>query len=171
MLAGTATVAALFVLFPFVLVAAATPIHMDKLSGLELNATLVPVSSSLATSATAEPNGVLLQWRATKPRPGRIFYRVYRTPPSAGLTCDPAGACAPAPTDVWCRQLTSAPDKCTYSPGAQQLGTTRQGAWLDRPPPGTWIYRIGLAANWVNDPTQGDVYVLGPPAQITVPNP
>lgn len=167
---GAATAAVVvFVLFPFALVAAAKPIHMNDLSALQLSATLVPVSTTVTTSATLEPNGVLLEWRAPHPRPGRVFYRVFRAAPTAGLTCNPAGACAPAPTDTWCRQSTNAPDRCTYAPGVETLGTTRQAAWLDRPPPGTWIYRVGLSANWLDDPSQGDVYVLGPPAAITVP--
>jgi hypothetical protein len=169
-IATVATAAVLFVLFPFTLIAAAKPIHLSRLSSVELGATLVPVPGNFATAATPEPNGVLLQWRPMTSKFGRTFYRVFRAPPSAGLICNPSGSCSPAPLDVQCRQSTRAPDRCTYPLSAiQTLGSTRESAWLDRPPVGTWIYRIGVAANWLDDPSQGDVYVLGPPVQITVP--
>lgn len=168
-LATVGIAVAIFFVFPVALVAAATPIHHGNEKALEIAATLVPVSNTLLTSATLEPNGVLLQWRTPSPRSGRVFFRVFRTPSTGGLECTPHGDCGPAPTDTWCRDHTNAPDRCTYSPSAQTIGETRQGAWLDRPAPGHWTYRIGLAANWLDDPSQGDVYVLSPPATIDVP--
>ena len=33
----------------------------------------------------------------------------------------------------------------------------------------TLSYRIGLAANWLNDTRLGDVYVVSPPVAVTVP--
>ena len=32
--------------------------------------------------------------------------------------------------------------------------------------PGDWTYRVGVSANWLNDPTLGDVYVLSGPAAV-----
>ena len=37
------------------------------------------------------------------------------------------------------------------------------------PPPGVWTYRVGMAANWLDDPTLGDVLMLSAPATVTVP--
>jgi hypothetical protein len=50
-----------------------------------------------------------------------------------------------------------------------EVGLSRRGAASDRPPPGTWVYRIGVAANWLNDPAQGDVYVASKPVVVRVP--
>ena len=33
------------------------------------------------------------------------------------------------------------------------------------PVPGRHPYRVGVAANYLDDPTQGDVFVLSPPVQ------
>ena len=38
----------------------------------------------------------------------------------------------------------------------------------DHPPPGDWTYRIGLAANWLNDPTRGDVLLISEPVRVDV---
>jgi hypothetical protein len=40
---------------------------------------------------------------------------------------------------------------------------------VDHPGRGTWTYRVGVAANWLNDPSLGDVYVVSPPVRVTVP--
>jgi hypothetical protein len=29
------------------------------------------------------------------------------------------------------------------------------------------VYRVGVAANWLNDPALGDVYVISPPVSAT----
>lgn len=156
-LGALGALAVVFFLFPLALIAAASPVHQSDLAAIQFEATLVPVSKSLTTSTTLEPNGVLLQWPATRTTSGATFYRVFRTGASTTVS------------DAACRVVPNAPDSCILQPSAQSIGATRQEAWLDRPPPGTWAYRIGLSANWLNDETQGDVYVFGPVAQITVP--
>ena len=50
-----------------------------------------------------------------------------------------------------------------------ELRTTRRSAAVDRPGPGTWTYRVGAAANWVDDPEMGDVFLLSNPVTVTVP--
>ena len=140
--------------FPLAVIAAAKPVREPNLSAIQFNATLVPIVKQLQTTATLEPNGVLLQWPASKPTPGNVFYRVLRTGPDA--------------TDEECRKVSRAPDSCIDAV-TSELGTTRAGAWLDRPPPGRWTYRVGLSANWLNDPSQGDVYAFGPHVVIDVP--
>jgi len=47
------------------------------------------------------------------------------------------------------------------------LGTTRARTIVDKPPRGPWVYRIGLAANWIDDTAGGDVLVLSAPAQLS----
>ena len=48
------------------------------------------------------------------------------------------------------------------------LAATRGREYVDHPPPGRWTYRVGLTANWLNDPTLGDVLLLSTPARVTV---
>ena len=52
---------------------------------------------------------------------------------------------------------------------APQLLTTRLTAATDRPGTGTWTYRVGAAANWVDDPELGDVFLLSNPVTVSVP--
>jgi hypothetical protein len=49
------------------------------------------------------------------------------------------------------------------------VGSSRTTTLDDRPGPGTWTYRIGVAANWLDDPKLGDVYVVSAPVHVTVP--
>jgi hypothetical protein len=43
------------------------------------------------------------------------------------------------------------------------LATTRDRAYVDSSPEPGVTYRVGVAANWLDDPEQGDVFVLSPP--------
>jgi hypothetical protein len=49
------------------------------------------------------------------------------------------------------------------------LGAHYGGSWVDKPGRGTWVYRLGLAANWLNSPLYGDVYSFGPPVAVRMP--
>jgi hypothetical protein len=48
------------------------------------------------------------------------------------------------------------------------LAATREPEFVDHPGRGTWTYRIGVAANWLNDEHYGDVYIVSPPVTVTV---
>jgi len=171
---GATAACALLVVFPATLIAAASPVHQPTISALQVNATLVPVSAKLDLRATRETNGVLLSWNLERPSSSSVFYRMYRTPTSGSSNCVVIGhglpdKCGPGENDLVCRVGSSAPDNCLLSGNAQSLGTTRQGAWLDRPESGTWVYRVGLSANWLNDPQFGDVYVFSRPVTVSIP--
>ena len=47
----------------------------------------------------------------------------------------------------------------------QRIKATKGSSWVDHPPPGRWTYRVGLAANWLNDPTRGDVLLISEPVR------
>jgi hypothetical protein len=49
-----------------------------------------------------------------------------------------------------------------------EVGSSRATTFDDRPGRGTWTYRVGVAANWLNDPKLGDIYVLSRPVIVTV---
>jgi hypothetical protein len=48
-----------------------------------------------------------------------------------------------------------------------EVGVTRRTSFVDRPPGGDWIYRVAVAANWLDDTTQGDVYLVGDAVAVT----
>jgi hypothetical protein len=106
----------------------------------------VPVNVDLGVHAAVRGKQVLLDWHGNGG-----FYRVWRGRPAGGdgFTCDPA------------------------SPGARQclvslpeVGVTHDSHFSDRPPPGRWVYRVAVAANWLNDPQYGDVYLVSLPIAV-----
>ena len=73
---------------------------------------------------------------------GEVFYRVYRAPADAADTvCEGAGV-----------------PQCELE--MTLLGTTREGRWRDGSPPPGSTYRIGRAANWLDDTEGGDVFQI-----------
>src|SRR5262249_12779131 len=114
--------------------------------------TLIPVSGTVHVSQSG--GAVRLSWHGLKPSTARTFYHVLRSDqPNGSLVC--AG------------RRDNAADNCILY--ADSITTTRATTFLDRPSPGTWTYRIGVAANWLNDPKLGDTYVVTKPAAVTVP--
>jgi hypothetical protein len=163
---GLAAALAIFVLFPTALIAAAKPSRLPDIKAIRIGATLVPVAPSLDLRATGEPNGVLLAWKGGQPAAGKVFFHVFRSP-----LCTPTAAqpdvCISRPIDLVCAGVpASAPNDCTLA--SESRGTTRKGAWLDRPGPGKWVYRVGVAANWLDDPQFGDVQELSDPVTVAV---
>jgi len=110
----------------------------------------VPVNVDLGLTAQVRPSGrIALRWRGAYPAGGPVFYRVWRGPASSGdgVTCPPtleARACIVA---------------------LPEIAVTRRDAYVDNPGKGTWVYRIAVAANWLDDPGYGDIYLVGRPVR------
>ena len=89
--------------------------------------------------------GNVLTWNDTTSR-ARTFYKVYRASAAfPDLVCEPRGV-----------------DRCELR--AETLVTTREQRYVDPAPPPDATYRIGVAANWLDDEEEGDVFALSPPA-------
>jgi hypothetical protein len=89
----------------------------------------------------------VLTWTDSTSR-ARTFYRVYRASASKGfseMVCEPRGV-----------------DRCDLR--METLTTTRDHRYVDPSPPPDAIYRIGVAANWLDDESRGDVFAISPPA-------
>ncbi len=89
----------------------------------------------------------VLHWTDSTTR-ARTFYRVYRASLSRGfseMVCETRGG-----------------DRCDLR--AETLVTTRRHTYIDRDPPPDAIYRIGVAANWLDETDRGDVFAISPPA-------
>ncbi|MGZ4414942.1 MAG: hypothetical protein ACXVRZ_11320, partial [Gaiellaceae bacterium] len=63
--------------------------------------------------------------------------------------------------------LRNSSDNCQLY--VDEAGTVRAPSFDDRPGSGSWSYRIGIAANWLNDPSLGDIYTVSPPVTVTIP--
>jgi hypothetical protein len=151
----TVTVAAAFFVFavlPLGVLAAVPRLH-DQ-GGLAVRApdTLIPVTGTVQASVA---NGTVhLTWKGLKPGTARAFYHVLRR--------------SLATTDVNCGgRINNSADNCILY--TESIATTRATSFVDRPGPGRWIYRVGVAANWLNDPTLGDLYVVTQPAELELP--
>jgi hypothetical protein len=80
-------------------------------------------------------------------RRANTFYRVYRATHSGGfpdMVCEYRGV-----------------DRCELR--SETLVTTRDRRFVDPNPPPDAVYRIGVAANWLDETDRGDVFVLSPP--------
>jgi hypothetical protein len=102
--------------------------------------------------ATSHGNLIALDWDAPRASGANIFYRLYRSPSAS---------------DHSCFEPTRGVGFCEVA--SPELRTTRRNFAVDRPGPGTWTYRVGAGANWVDDPQMGDVFLLSNPVTVTVP--
>jgi hypothetical protein len=110
-----------------------------------LNNILIPVDRGLEVHAARDGGSARLSWSVGEP--GRVFYRVYRTK-DAG----PDTACA-----------GTGAARCILL--MDQLTTTRGHTFVDPAPPRGATYRVGVGANWVDDPAGGDVFVISRPVR------
>lgn len=145
--------AVVFAALPLGVVAATPRLHDGGRTAARVGDSLVPISSAVRVSAAADGDVVHLRWRAPTPRAATVFYRVFRVQsPAGGVLCG--------------GRLRNSSDNCQLYSDA--VGSTRATTFNDRPGSGSWSYRIGVAANWLNDRSLGDVYVLSPPVSVEV---
>jgi hypothetical protein len=146
------TSAAVFALYPFVLVAAASPVQGPEPHAYEAFGLIRSIDPSLRLTGTAVGPGVHLSWTPATPAAAKVFYRLWRSNASTG-----GATCTPVPHAAANCQLVMT-----------DIGAHPHGNFVDKPGPGTWTYRLGLAANWLNSPLYGDVFSLGPPVVVRV---
>jgi hypothetical protein len=139
---------AVFVVLPLGVIAATPTLEDDGRQAVILDDSLLPVSSEIRLQATAEGDGVRLSWEAPRPGSTSVFFRVLRTKAASDVLC--AG--------------TRAADQCRLY--AELPAARRDNSYVDRPGPGTFTYRIGVSANWVDDERLGDVYVISDPVTV-----
>jgi hypothetical protein len=151
----TIAVVTAFVVFaalPLGVIAAVPRLHDQGHLAVRAPDTLIPVSGTV--QATRTGNAVRLSWHGLKPGTARTFFHVLRSNQADGsLVC--AG------------RIANAADNCVLF--APSIATTRGTTFVDHPGPGRWTYRIGVAANWVDDPTLGDIYVVTRPTTLALP--
>ena len=139
----------LFGLIPLVAAAALQPISDDSRS-IQVRNIAVPVDGGIGLKATVAGRAVHLTWNPSGEGSTRVFYRVARVRGDFDTICRPTGGAV----------------NCFYI-GAP-IATTRATSATDRPGRGTWTYRIGVAANWLDDPQMGDVFKVSPHVTVRV---
>jgi hypothetical protein len=107
----------------------------------------VPADPDVVSLTVRREGGAnVLRWTDSTTR-ARTFYRVYRSSDSLGFS------------DMVCEERGVS--RCDLRD--ETLVTTRDHTYVDRNPPADAIYRIGVAANWLDDEAQGDVFAISPP--------
>jgi hypothetical protein len=148
-----AVATAVFVVLPLGVIAATPPLHDQGRQAVIVGNTLVPVSAAVGLDASTTDGTVRLTWHNRSARTASAFYRILRSNHPGSTAC--AG------------RLRNSADDCRLYMDLVPTAT-RSTSYVERPGPGNWTYRIGVAANWVNDPTLGDIYVVSRPVSVTV---
>jgi dolichyl-phosphate-mannose-protein mannosyltransferase len=149
-----ATLVTLFGVVPVALAAGLPRLSTrDTISYYTLNGTSLSapfaVDTSWRTTAVSGVGAVRLVWPRLTPLGGTMDYVVLRAPAGQEINCgaEEVGArCA----------LTGAIVTATHA-----------ASFVDKPPPGSWTYRVAAVASWINDPTAGNIFVAGPPMTVT----
>ncbi len=144
----TIAVVVVLAVVPFAAVVSAAPQDGPD-RAIDVNGILVPVDGdtvSLRTERVGEAQR--LTWSDATTR-ASTFYKVFRTE-STG-------------SDVACQ--TEGGDRCALQ--MLELATTRDLTFVDESPEPGVTYRVGVAANWLDDTEQGDVLVISPPVRTT----
>lgn len=154
--AAVAAIGTLFCAVPLGL-AAALPVlsKSDTISyytqtGPSLNAPFT-ADGAWRPAVTRRGDAIELSWSPLKPLGGAMGYRVLRAPVQQAVVCDTTGGGA----------------QCRLN-GAV-VAATNGTSFTDHPGPGRWDYRVAAVASWIDDPTAGDIFVVGPPVDVTVP--
>jgi hypothetical protein len=112
-----------------------------------------PIPTNIDIGLTAKPttNGaVRLTWRDKSAIGGPVFYHDLRGALSSGdgRTCPDVPEARPCIVDL------------------PEVGVTQGHSFVDKPKSGEWVYRVAVAANWLQDPTYGDVYLVSSPVRL-----
>src|SRR5581483_8107208 len=144
-----AAFAVLTVLIPVILLATVRTQDGPLTVKNDAQHTLVPVSSAFRAGGERSNGVTSLSWRAPYAGSVGTFYVVLR---ARRTFPDPTNPEERTVKDgVSCRERRgSASQDCHLF--MTRIGVTRTLRFSDRPPKGNWTYRIGLAANWLNDP-------------------
>jgi hypothetical protein len=131
-------------------VAAVSPLKGPRTS-IQVRRIATLVDAGLNLRAGVERDTVRLRWRSSSSAGTSVFYRLARTR---------------GRRDVLCEFRPGAADECLSS--TVPLEAVRRTTAADRPGPGTWTYRIGVSANYRDDPELGDVFLVSRPVTVTV---
>jgi hypothetical protein len=123
----------------------------------------VPANTFALSSTVGGDGSVSLNWPGQRAGAARVSYLVFRTPtnvtPPDGLTCTPhahaASTCA----------FYSDTNNRLIVPTAKTAATS----WLDKPPAGTWNYRVALRASESHQRATGDFVMFSRAVTVTVP--
>ncbi|MGH3134060.1 MAG: hypothetical protein ACRDNY_10040 [Gaiellaceae bacterium] len=142
--------AVLTVVVPATAIAASSPIQDGAKAVFQddvENFIHTPIDGGIELRVERTDGGHSLTW--TGSWLADVFYRVYRA----------------AGPDVECDDRGGAASYCFLR--SDLIQTTRETEFVDPSPPAGATYRIGVGTNWLDDETQGDVFVFSPPVRAS----
>lgn len=158
---------AVFGLLPVAVLAFLTPLQDSRAATLAQLSVYVPIQADLQLrAAPSERGGFEVSWRRQSVGSARPFYTVYRSPYEFRI---PKGSPEDFPLvreGLLCERRRGGANKCSIE--MDQLAATRETVLFDSPGPGRWTYRVGIAANWVDDAELGDTLILSRPVSVHV---
>jgi hypothetical protein len=107
------------------------------------------VDTAWRSVATATRGAVRVRWPKLGALGATMDYVVLRAPANEPIVCD----------------ATAGGAQCRLN--ADTINATRGTSYVDKPPAGGWTYRVGAVASWIQDPTAGNIFTVGPPVTIT----
>jgi len=132
------------------LLANADAISYYTQSGVSLSSPF-SVDAGWVPHVHAKNGAVRIAWRGLEPLGAAMNYNVLRAPAAQPVICGVTGGGAQCRLD------------------ATTVTAVRGTSYVDRPPSGRWTYRIAAVASWIDDPTAGNIFVVGAPVTVTAP--
>ena len=129
---------------------------------LPLQSLFLPIDQDVGLAVEPLEDGLDLRWQAPKPWSADSFFIVYRSPLEYTLS---EGDPRVVREGKLCEPTGHAP-RCTIE--MTEVGRTRGSRFVDRVGTGQWTYRIGTAANWLDDESRGDPFVISQPLNVIV---
>jgi hypothetical protein len=160
-----AVAATLIGVVPLVLLLALPTLRDRSIVSDFTNNVIVPVGGDFDLKATRTGNRVTLTWRRPSGARGGVFYRVYR---STTFGQAPIGGLTPIARGVSCTPNAKGAAACriVMDPVRTTTGTRADNIV---PYATDWSYRVGMMANWLDDPSRGDVLLISPPVRVLFP--
>jgi hypothetical protein len=160
-LAGAAVI---FGLVPILLFLAFSPLHARTAVKYFDENVMVPVDDGFTVGVRRSHGGggELISWRGASTSTTDAFYRVFRVRPEQPA---PDPTLPPGQDGIRCLIVASRrANDCRLE--MKPIGESRTNTFVDHPPPGPWVYRVGLVANWLDDPSLGDLMLLSAPGRL-----
>jgi hypothetical protein len=154
--------AAVFGLAPVVLFAALSPLHGRTAVKYFPENVAVPVDAGFTVAVRRGRGGELVTWRGASTSATHAFYRVFRARP---VQAAPDPTLPPGRDGIRCLAVARRrANDCRLE--MRVVGASRTTSFVDHPPTGPWVYRVGLTANWLDDPMRGDLFLLSAPGRL-----
>ncbi len=158
--------AALFLVVPLAAVAAARPLRDDHAAAeIGLENLFVPIDRNLDVRVESAGGSVVVRWRRVPSDEAHVFYAVYRSP--TRWLIGKGSEHLPVVRGIFCDRAKEGASRCSLE--MPRIATTRGTRFAEGPPPGRWTYRVGVLANWRDDPSLGDPVYLSEPVDVDVP--